>query len=233
MGKLGLKQGPVAPRICPSILAADFANLESELSRIANSDLVHVDVMDGHFVPNLTWGLPVVKRLIEVSPAPIDVHLMIDNPDQMAVRYAEAGAESVTFHLAATKAPIRLARAIRAAGSRAAVALKPATPIEPLRDFIDEFDMVLIMTVEPGFGGQNLIPGCLPKVAQTRQYIDETGEDIWLQVDGGITETNIAQAALAGADTFVAGSAVFRASSPAAEVEKLRLAAKAVPGRFS
>ena len=220
----------MATRICPSILSADFANLESELHRIANADLVHVDVMDGHFVPNLTMGLPVVKRLIEVAPMPVDVHLMIEDPDRWAPKYAEAGAASVTFHLEAAAAPIRLARALRDAGARAAVALKPATPIEPLRHLIDEFDMVLLMTVEPGFGGQRFIRGCLPKIEQARKYIVQRGADVWLQVDGGITDANISEAARAGADTFVAGSAVFGSPDPAAEVAKLRATADAAAG---
>ena len=217
-------------RISPSILASDFANLESELGRIANADFAHVDVMDGHFVPNLTIGLPVVRRLVEVSPLPIDVHLMITDPDRWAPRYAEVGARSVTFHLEAAAAPVRLARAIREAGARAAVAVKPATPIEPLKHLIDEFDMVLVMTVEPGFGGQKFIPGCLPKVAKARKYITRTGKDIWLQVDGGITSADIGRVAAAGADTFVAGSYVFGSADPAAEIEKLRILASQASG---
>jgi len=209
-------------RISPSILAADFANLESELNRIANADMVHVDVMDGHFVPNLTLGLPVVKRLAKVSPIPLDVHLMIEDADRWAPRYAEAGARSVTFHLEAASAPIRLAREIRKSGARAAVALRPATPVEQLAPFIDEFDMILIMTVEPGFGGQSFIKGCIPKIQAARQIIDASGLDVWLEIDGGVTPKIIAEAAHAGADTFVAGTAIFGVADPTAEIIRLR-----------
>jgi len=209
-------------RIAPSLLSADFANLQSELNRISNADLAHVDVMDGHFVPNLTLGLPVVKRLVEISPVPLDVHLMVDDADHWAPRYAKAGAKSVTFHLEAAKAPIRLAREIRNAGARAAVALRPATPLAAIAPFIDEFDMLLIMTVEPGFGGQSFLDGCLGKIAEARQLIDRTGRDIWLEIDGGVGPDTITKAAKAGADTFVAGTAVFGAASPAAEIDTLR-----------
>jgi ribulose-phosphate 3-epimerase len=209
-------------RIAPSILSADFANLESDLLRIRNADWAHVDVMDGHFVPNLTLGVPVVQRLARISPIPLDVHLMIEDPDRWALQYAEAGAKSVTFHVEAASAPVRLARQLRDAGVRASIALKPATSIEPLADLITEFDMVLIMTVEPGFGGQSFIEGCLPKIARTRQIIDASGKDIWLQVDGGITRSEIVRAAHAGADMFVAGSAVFGVADPADEIEQLR-----------
>lgn len=207
-------------QIAPSILSADFANLADELQRIANADWAHVDVMDGHFVPNLTIGLPVVKRLAEISPIPLDVHLMIDDVDNWAPEYAKAGAKSVTFHYESAKAPIRLARELRRLGARAAIALKPATPIEPLADLLDEFDMVLLMTVEPGFGGQFFIPGCLPKVRQTKALIGE--RDIWLQVDGGINADNIKEVARAGANIFVAGSAVYGTGNPSAEVDYLR-----------
>jgi len=207
-------------QIAPSILSADFANLATELQRISNADWAHIDVMDNHFVTNLTIGLPVVKRLAEISELPLDVHLMIDDPDRWAPEYAKAGAKSVTFHYEASKAPIRLARELRSLGARAAIALKPATPIEPLADLLDEFDMILLMTVEPGFGGQTFITGCLPKIAKTKALIG--GRDIWLQVDGGIGAANIEEVAKAGADVFVAGSAVFGTGNPAAEVDYLR-----------
>ena len=209
-------------RIAPSILSADFANLESELNRIADADLAHVDVMDGHFVPNLTLGFPIVKRLVEVSPVPIDVHLMIDDADRWAPKYAHTGAKSVTFHLEASKAPIRLAREIRKEGARASVALRPATPLAAIAPFIDEFDMILIMTVEPGFGGQSFLEGCLAKISEARKLIDISGKDIWLEIDGGVTPDTITTAAKAGADTFVAGTAVFGAENPAAEIKRLR-----------
>jgi len=215
-------------RIAPSILSADFANLESELHRISNADFAHVDVMDNHFVPNLTLGLPILKRLVQVSPIPIDAHLMIENADQWAPQFAKAGAKSVTFHFEASAAPIRLAREIRKAGARASVALKPATPVEVIAPFLDEFDMILIMTVEPGFGGQSFIEGCLAKIKQTRQLIDASGKDIWLEIDGGVTTELIPELAAAGADTFAVGTAVFGAPNPAQAVTELReLASKA------
>ncbi len=212
----------MAALINPSILSADFANLERDLGRIANADAAHVDVMDNHFVPNLTIGLPVVESLIKVSPIPIDVHLMIEQADRWAPAYAEAGAASVTFHTEATAAPVRLAREIRKAGARAAIALRPATPIEPLLDLLPEFDMILIMTVEPGFGGQSFIDSMLPKIARTRKAISAAGLQVQVQVDGGISRQTIERAAEAGADVFVAGSAVYNADDAAAEIDLLR-----------
>ena len=150
--------------INPSILSADFMNLERELQAIAAADFVHVDVMDNHFVPNLTLGLPVVKRIAEVSPVPLDVHLMIEDADRWAPEYAALGAASVTFHAEATQAPVRLARELRSRGVRAGIALRPASPVEPFLDLLPEFDMLLVMTVEPGFGGQSFIEGMLPKI---------------------------------------------------------------------
>jgi len=208
--------------INPSILSADFANLERDLGRIANADYAHVDVMDNHFVPNLTIGVPVVQRLAQVSPVPLDLHLMIEDADRWAPQYAEAGAASVTFHLEATQAPVRLARELRAGGVRAAVALRPATPVEPLLDLLDEIDMILVMTVEPGFGGQSFIEGTLPKIRRARAAIDEAGADTWIQVDGGVARPTIGRIAEAGANVFVAGSAVYGADDPAAEIDALR-----------
>ncbi|UJP38968.1 ribulose-phosphate 3-epimerase [Cellulomonas palmilytica] len=209
-------------KIAPSILSADFVNLERELGRIANADLVHVDVMDNHFVPNLTLGLPVVRRIAEISPVPVDVHLMIEDADRWAPEFARAGAASVTFHAEATQAPVRLARELRALGARAGVALRPASPVEPFLDLLSELDMVLVMTVEPGFGGQSFIEGTLPKIRRTRQAITEAGTDTWLQVDGGISRETIARVAQAGADVFVAGSAVYGADDVAGEIDALR-----------
>ena len=217
----------MAALINPSILSADFANLERDLGRISNADAAHVDVMDNHFVPNLTLGLPVVESLVRVSPVPIDAHLMIADADRWAPAYAEAGAASVTFHVEAAAAPVRLAREIRKAGARAAIALRPATPIEPLLDLLPEFDMILIMTVEPGFGGQSFLDTMLPKITRTRQAISAAGLEVQVQVDGGISRNTIERAAEAGADVFVAGSAVYNADDAAAEIDVLRdLAAK-------
>ena len=209
-------------RITPSILNADFANLQSEMERIPGADLLHIDVMDNHFVPNLTIGLPVVESLLKVTDKPLDIHLMISDPDRWAPAYAEAGARSVSFHAEAVKAPVRLARELRAQGARASLGLKPATPIEPYLDLLTEFDQILIMTVEPGFGGQKFLDAMLPKIRRTREAVKDTGADIWIQVDGGVSESTIGQCAEAGADTFVAGSAVFSAADPDAMVNALR-----------
>jgi ribulose-phosphate 3-epimerase len=206
----------------PSLLAADFANLQAEIESIPSSDALHVDVMDNHFVPNLTLGLPVVEAIRRVTSAMLDIHLMIESPDRWAPAYAEAGAESVTFHVEAAAAPVRLARELRSRDARAGMALKPATPIEPYADLLPELDMVLIMTVEPGFGGQKFLDLCLPKIRRTRQLLDRVGGDIWLQIDGGVSVETIERCVEAGADSFVAGSAVFSADDPDAMVQSLR-----------
>jgi ribulose-phosphate 3-epimerase len=215
-------------RINPSILTADFANLASELHRIANSDLIHIDVMDNHFVPNLTFGPRMVENLQSVSPKPLDVHLMIDDADRWAPGYAELGVHSVTFHAEATTDAVALARRIRDIGSHAGIALKPGTPVEPYLDLLAEFDQVLVMTVEPGFGGQKFMESTMPKLEALKTASSAAGLDIWLQVDGGINEQTIIRAAEAGANTFVAGSSVFSATDPAAQVELLRAAATTV-----
>jgi ribulose-phosphate 3-epimerase len=212
----------VGIQITPSILNADLSRLADEVARIPSADWVHVDVMDNHFVPNLTLGLPVIEALGKHASQPLDAHLMIEDADRWAPAYAEAGCGSVTFHAEAAKAPVRLAREIRAQGARASMALKPATPIEPYEDLLPELDMVLIMTVEPGFGGQTFLDICLPKIQRTRQLIDKHGGDIWLQVDGGVSLETIERCADAGADVFVAGSAVFNADEPDAMVAELR-----------
>ncbi len=213
--------------INPSILSADFANLERDLAAIRGADYAHVDVMDNHFVPNLTLGLPVVERLVQVSPVPVDAHLMIEDPDRWAPAFAEAGAASVTFHAEAASAPVRLARELRRHGVRAGLALRPATPVEPFVDLLAEIDMLLVMTVEPGFGGQSFIEGTLPKIRRARAAIDESGLDVWVQVDGGVSRTTIESIADAGANVFVAGSAVYGADDVSAEIDVLRTLADA------
>lgn len=218
-------------RINPSILAADFARMADELARIANADLVHVDVMDNHFVPNLTFGPQMVERIQATSPIPLDVHLMIDDPARWAPGYAQLGAASVTFHVEAAENSgsdvAEIARALRAAGSLAGLAIKPGTSVEPYLDLLPEFDQLLVMTVEPGFGGQSFIAEMMPKVAAVRRALAGAGLDVRLQVDGGVTRDTIAVAADAGADTFVAGSAVFRSADPAVEIDLLREIARA------
>ena len=209
-------------QISPSILAADFANLEAEAASVPSADWLHVDVMDNHFVPNITLGLPVVESLAKVAAQPLDCHLMIDDPDRWAPAYVEAGASSVTFHVEACAAPVRLARELRSADARAGMALRPATPVEPYADLLAELDMILVMTVEPGFGGQAFLDVCLPKIRKARELISRTGGDIWLQVDGGVSAETIERCAEAGADVFVAGSAVFNADDPDKAVAHLR-----------
>lgn len=215
--------------ISPSILNCDFGHLADELAKISNADFAHVDIMDNHFVPNLALGLPLAEAAVKSSPIPVDAHLMIEDPDRWAPVYAELGCESVTFHAEAAQAPIRLAREVRAMGRRAGLALRPATGIEPYLDILGEFDMILVMTVEPGFGGQSFIEEMMPKVSRTRRAIEAAGLDVWIQVDGGVSRSTIEKAAEAGANNFVAGSAVYKADDAAAEVDFLRsLAAKHV-----
>lgn len=211
--------------INPSILSADFSRLGEELAAISTADAAHIDVMDGHFVPNLTWGLPVVRRLKEVSPIPFDVHLMIEDADRWAPAYAEAGCESVTFHAEAAIAPIKLARTLRESGAKAGMALRPATGVEPYMDMLSELDMLLIMTVEPGFGGQAFLDVTLPKIKRAAAAIEGSGAEVILQVDGGITEETIVRAAEAGATCFVAGSSVYGADDLEAAIAGLRRAA--------
>lgn len=213
-------------QITPSILNADFAALGEEIARIPHADWIHVDVMDNHFVPNLTFGPTMIEALGRRTDQPLDAHLMIEEPDREAPAYVEAGAESVTFHVEAARAPVRLAREVRAKGARASMALKPATPIEPYEDLLPELDMLLIMTVEPGFGGQSFLDLCLPKIRRARAMLDRHGIQTWLQVDGGVSLDTIGRCAEAGADVFVAGSAVFSADDPDAMVEQLRAAAQ-------
>lgn len=211
-------------RIAPSILSADFANLEAELSSIDNADLIHVDVMDGHFVPNLTIGLPVVVRLADVSTVPLDTHLMIDDPELWAGKYAEVSS-SVTFHFEASSNPRSVISDIRSNGAKACVAIKPGTAFSQIHELVESVDMILLMTVEPGFGGQGLIREVIPKVSEARSFVSDSGLGISIQVDGGITLENIAELARAGADTFVAGTAVFKHADRRQAIADLRRSA--------
>jgi ribulose-phosphate 3-epimerase len=210
-------------QIAPSLLAADFARLADEAAAVADvADWLHVDVMDAHFVPNLTIGLPVVEALLKHATLPVDCHLMIEDPDRWAPGYAEAGARNVTIHAEAAAAPVRTLRAIRAAGARAGLGINPGTAVDQYADLLPEFDMLLLMTVEPGFGGQRFLDLVLPKIRRARQLIGDREGSVWLQVDGGVTEDTIGRCAEAGADVFVAGSAVYGATDPAAAVTDLR-----------
>ncbi|WP_233517850.1 ribulose-phosphate 3-epimerase [Geodermatophilus marinus] len=219
------------PMIAPSLLSADFARLADEAQRVADADWLHFDVMDAHFVPNLTFGLPVMQAVQAVSPVPLDCHLMIEAPERWAPGYAEAGARNVTVHAEACSDPRALARDIRAAGALAGLALKPGTDLDPYLDLLRDFDTLLVMTVEPGFGGQEFIAATLPKVRRARELVDTGHLTVLVEVDGGINADTIEQAAAAGADVFVAGSAVYGADDPGRAIAALRAqAAAAMPG---
>jgi len=217
----------MAVQMAPSILSADFARLADEAAAVTGvADWLHVDVMDYHFVPNLTLGLPVVEALLKHTGLPLDCHLMIDDPDRWAPGYAEAGAGNVTIHAEATTSPVRTLRMIRSAGARAGLAVNPATPVEPYADLLPELDMLLLMTVEPGFGGQPFLDLVLAKLRRARDLVSRHGGTVWLQVDGGVSEQTIERCADAGADVFVAGSAVYDADDPSAAVQALRAQAE-------
>ncbi len=206
--------------ISPSVLNSNLGRLSEEISKVEGvADLIHLDVMDNHFVPNLTFGLPVVASVIAQTSLPADVHLMISDPDRWAPAYGEAGAYSVTFHIEAAKDPVTLCKNIKSTGARAAAALKPETDLESLDGVLEHLDMILIMTVEPGFGGQAFMHDMMPKVARAREL---SGAQMWIEVDGGVSHNTIMECKEAGANVFVAGSCVYANPDPAQVVRDLK-----------
>ncbi len=211
-------------KIAPSILSADFTRLGEEVQRVeqAGADYIHIDVMDGHFVPNITIGPMIVKAVRQVTELPLDVHLMISNPDSFVDDFVKAGADMITIHAEAVNHLHRSIQYIRDAGARPAVSLNPASPLQMIEYVLDEVGMVLLMTVNPGFGGQSFIPGVIPKIESLKEIIDKRGLDMELEVDGGIGPQTIGPVSLAGANVFVAGSAIFHSDNYAATIRLMR-----------
>lgn len=211
-------------KIAPSVLSADFARLGAELADVATADYVHYDVMDGHFVPNLSFGLDILRAVKASTDLPVDVHLMITNPDEMVEKYLDAGADLVSFHYEATAHANRLVSLIKDRGAKASIALNPATPVSMLESILDDLDMVLVMTVNPGFGGQKFIESSVRKLRQLRRMCDEHGVSPLVEVDGGISTKTVAKVTAAGANVLVAGSAVFGAADRGAAIADIRRA---------
>ena len=212
--------------IAPSILAADYAALGADVQKVPNADLIHVDIMDGHFVPNLSFGPDVTKAVNRVTGQFLDIHMMIEEPEQWFETYIDAGGDRLVFHIEATKNHIAAAKKLHDLGVEAGFAIKPGTPIEPYLDDLEYFEEVMVMSVEPGFGGQKFMPEVLSKVVTLREHIADAGLSTVIGIDGGIGESTIRQAAKAGVDSFVAGSAVFGAEDPSAAVSTLRTLAE-------
>ena len=209
-------------QIAPSMLAADFLHLEKDVEVVnEHADLFHLDIMDGVFVPNLSYGFPVVEAIAKIAKKPLDTHLMIIEPEKYVAQFAEAGADIVTFHYEATQTPREAIRLIRESGAKVGISIKPKTPVEVLRELLPEVDLVLIMSVEPGFGGQSFIEGSTDKVRELRKMIDEAGLDVTIEIDGGVSAANAGELYEAGCDALVAGSAVFKAADPEAEILKI------------
>ncbi|MCI6585380.1 MAG: ribulose-phosphate 3-epimerase [Mobiluncus porci] len=208
-------------KIYPSVLNCDQMKFAEELAAIKTADGVHLDIMDNHFVPNLTWGLPTAQAVLNATKLPVDAHLMIEDPDRWAPEYAKAGCAIVCFHLEASKAPVRTAEVIRSLGAKPGIALNPATPVSAIKDILGRFDQVTLMSVEPGFGGQGFIPEVLPKIKRLRKLVEEARLDTDIQVDGGVNDKTVAQVVKAGANVIVSGSFVFK-RNPVEAIADLR-----------